>query len=231
MKTPMLGLCLLAFILTCASAQESRGPVKVTINDGGAVIGETTLPLDPVKRITPQFNGQNSFGLSVEGKRITCTPQGSIWGSLKVDGNISNPFNDFMGGRIVQPKPLGPTVSGRKRIGTESTWTHQNIKVTQIIEVVPSKSTKPGAADKMRRLDTCRMTYILENTDKVAHKVAFKTAIDILVVNNDGALYASPTTQPGKVLNGVELKGKDLPDYLWVLEAPEPGESRFLSPP
>src|SRR5947208_1929206 len=143
MKNPMLGLCVLAVILTCASAQESRGPVKVTIKDGGAVVGKATLPLDPIQRITPQYSGQNNFGLSVEGKRITCSPQGSIWGSLKVDGNISNPF-DAMAGRIAQPRALGPTVSGRKRIGTESSWTHQNIKVTQMIEVVPSKSTKPG---------------------------------------------------------------------------------------
>lgn len=229
MKTSILGLCVLAVILTCAAAQETRGPVKVTIKDGGAVVGEATLPVDPIQRVTPQFNGQNSFGLSVENRRITCSTNGSIWGSLKVDGNISNPYADFNGNALVAPKPLGPTVSGRKRIGTQSTWKHQGIQVTQIIEIVPSKSTKPGDAGKTRRLDTCRMTYILENTEKVAHKVAFKTSIDILIVNNDGALYASPTTQPGKILNGVELKGKDLPDYLWVLEQPNLANPGFVA--
>ena len=50
--------------------------------------------------------------------------------------------------------------------------------------------------------------------------MAWRTSIDILINNNDGALFASPTTHPGQVLNGVELKGKTFPDFLQVIENP-----------
>src|SRR5262249_35127826 len=40
-------------------------------------------------------------------------------------------------------------------------------------------------------------------------------------VDNDGCLFASPTTHPGKVLNGVELKGKQVPEYLLSLQRPD----------
>jgi hypothetical protein len=40
------------------------------------------------------------------------------------------------------------------------------------------------------------------------------------MINNDGALFASPTTHPNQVLNGVELKDKGMPEYLQVLQMP-----------
>ena len=206
----MLTFCGFLIVAAWSAGQELRGPVKVTIKDGRAIVGD--LPIDPTPRIRPQFSSMNVFGLTVDNKRITASKVYSIWGLLMVDSNISDPFR-FIQGRATQPLPLTPTASGRKRLGTQSTWEHQNIQVTQIVEIIPSKSAKEGGGkSKVRLLDTCRMTYILENTDKVPHKVAFKTRIDI------GALYASPTTQPGKILNGVALKGRDLPEYLWVLE-------------
>jgi hypothetical protein len=42
--------------------------------------------------------------------------------------------------------------------------------------------------------------------------------IDILIVNNDGALFASPTTHPGKILDGVELRDKNVPAYVQALQ-------------
>ena len=50
--------------------------------------------------------------------------------------------------------------------------------------------------------------------------MAWRTSVDILINNNDGALFASPTTHPGQVLNGVELKGKTFPEFLQVIENP-----------
>jgi hypothetical protein len=221
----ILGLGCLLLVLAWASAQEARGPVKVTIKDGKAIVGEATLPLDPTQRITPQFSGQNSFGFMVENKLITCSPQGSIWQTIMVDGNISNPFASP---ENTQPKPLPPTSTRKKRIGAQSSWEHAGIRVTQIVEVVPSRPVKQGLGQK-RVLDTCRVNYILENKDNVAHKVAFKTAVDILIVNNDRALFASPTTEPGKILNGVKLEGKALPEFIHVLERPDINNPGFMA--
>src|SRR5947207_13697097 len=109
-------ISVILFLGTGVAAQEVRGPVKVTIKDGRTVVGEPTLPLDPTVRITPQHSGQNSFGLTVEGKRITCSPQGSIWQSINVDGSIYNPFASPQN---TQPMPLPPTPTGKKRLGTQ----------------------------------------------------------------------------------------------------------------
>jgi hypothetical protein len=218
MKTHIFITCGLLVMLGLLSAQEVRQPVKVTIKDGKVVVGEATLPVDPTQRIVAQFSSYNGFGLTLDGKRITCSPQGSIWSSIMVDGNLSDPFNENLGlQRMLQPKPLPPTASGRKRIGMQTEWTHQGVHITQLTEIVPSK---PSANAKKRSLDTARITYVLENKTKGSLKVAFKTGVDILINNNDGALYASPTTEPGKVLNGVKLEGKTLPEYIWVLEQP-----------
>jgi hypothetical protein len=230
MIRPTFAVVILLVYIFVASAQDATPKYKVTIKDGRAVIGEPVLPIDPTQRIRPQFTDMNSFGLCVENKRITCSEQGSIWQSIMVDGNISNPFIEFGGLRKQQfPAPLPPLPSGRKRLGTHSSWTHEKIQITQVIEIVPSKPSTKAKPDQKRLLDTCRISYILENKDNRAHKVAFKTSIDILIVNNDGALYASPTTEPGKVLNGVRLEGKSLPEYIWVLEQPNYQNPGFVA--
>ncbi len=221
-----MGFLGILIVLPGTVAQETRSPFKVTIKEGRTIVGEPTLPIDPTVRIKPDFSGQNSFGFMVNNNLITCSPQGSIWQSLNVDGNISNPF---VSPDNRPPKPLPATATGKKRVGTESLWTHDGIHVTQIIEVVPSKPSTKVVPGQKRQLDTCRVTYILENKDNKAHKVAFKTCVDILIVNNDRALYASPTTEPGKVLNGVRLEGKTLPEYIWVLERPDYNNPGFVA--
>jgi hypothetical protein len=219
MKHLAAGICITFAILSIASAQETRPAYKVTIKDGRAVVGEPIVAIDPTPRIRAQFTDMNAFGLAVEGKRITCSEQGSIWQSMMVDGAISNPFIEFGGLRKQQfPQPLPPTPSGRKRLGTHSTWIHEKVSVTQVIELVPSKPSAKAGPNQKRQLDTCRISYILENKDNRTRKVAFKTGIDILIDNNDGALYASPTTEPGKILNGVRFEGKQLPEWIWVLQ-------------
>ena len=220
-------LCLRLLIgVTTIGGQEPRGPFRVTIKDGKAVIGERTLQLDPTPRIKVRRGYRNTFGLTLEGKRITSSWYGSTWHDLMVDANVSGPFTDS----IVEPRPLPLTASGKIRLGAESTWRHANIHVTQISEIVRSKlSTKAAVAAQERALDTCRFTYILENQDKVAHKVAFRAWAYIHINNNDRALYSSPRTEPGKILNGVRLEGKTLPEYLWVLERPDLADPGFVA--
>src|SRR5262249_25117967 len=39
--------------------------------------------------------------------------------------------------------------------------------------------------------------------------------------SNDGCLFASPRTHKDQILNGIELKGKQVPDYAMILENPD----------
>jgi hypothetical protein len=60
---------------------------------------------------------------------------------------------------------------------------------------------------------------LIENKDSQPHKVAMRVFMDMFLVDNDGALFAAPNF-PDKILDGVELKGKQVPDYLKVLQHP-----------
>jgi hypothetical protein len=211
-------------------AQDAKAPVRVTVKDGKVVADEPTLPIDPTVRIRIGNSGGAFFGLSVEGKRISCSPDGSIWSSAKIDNQEFHAGNgDFA---MHNPQPLPPGPNGKKREGQIASWQTQGLKVTQTIEVVPSKPAGKGAPGQKRKLDTARITYLVENKDTRPHALEWRVGIDMLINNNDGALYASPTTHPGKVLNGVSLKEKELPEYVQALERPnlqDPGFVAYLT--
>ena len=203
----------------------------VTVKDGNPVTGDILLPIDPTLRISAQHSEGSYFGLTVDGVRITCSPQGSIWPSGLIDGQFHQfaIFNGVVGpGGAKAVKALPPGPAGRKRHGFSYTWITNKIQFTQTVEVVPSKPSRPGMPQK-RRLDTCRISYLVENKDTVAHDVGVRSNIDILVNNNDGALFSSPETEPGKVLNGVVLQGAKLPKYLHVLERPDLKDPGFVA--
>ena len=107
-------------------------------------------------------------------------------------------------------------------------WQQGDIRVTEVLEVVPGKpyQSKPGAP-LPRRMDTLLIKYVIENLGNAPHKVGCRAFIDTLVVQNDAALFASPTTHPNQVLNGIVLKDKQLPDFFEVLERPNVKDPGF----
>jgi hypothetical protein len=217
----VLVLGLLNYTVCLARSQEAAGPVKVTIKDGKLLSDELALPLDPTPRIKADSGGGTYFGLTLDGMRITCTPQASVWLSARIDNQEIMPNFGIMNGQFEQPpKPLPPGRFGKKRHGTQVTWTHGRLHFLQIIEVLPSRVSGTVAAGQKRRLDTARVSYVVENKDTVAHTVEMRTFIDTMIKENDGALFAAPGTHPGKILDGLVLKDKTLPDYLQVLENP-----------
>jgi hypothetical protein len=152
-----------------------------------------------------------SYGLTVDGKRLTFST-GSARTSLRIDGQ-----NLFPG---VAQRPLGPGPRGKPRHGVISTFNHAGVHITQVMEVVPGKpSAKPRPGQK-RQMDTLLIRYLIENKDTRPHAVGVRVRIDTFCWTNDGCLFASPEKHPGKILNGVQLKGKDLPDYLQILQNP-----------
>ena len=60
----------------------------------------------------------------------------------------------------------------------------------------------------------------MENKGTQNHKIGLRVYMDTYIVDNDGALFAAPTI-PGKVLDGIELKDKTLPDYFQILQRPD----------
>jgi hypothetical protein len=79
-----------------------------------------------------------------------------------------------------------------------------DVRVTATQTVVATKPADPKAGK--RRRDAVLTHYLIENTGQKAHKVGLRMTMDTYIINNDGCQFAAPT-MPGKVLNGVELKG------------------------
>ena len=79
----LVGFLILGFGLL-AQAQEHSGPVKVFVKDGKVVSAAPELAVDPTVAISIGHGGGFRWGLTVDGKRITCSPQGSIWLQAKI---------------------------------------------------------------------------------------------------------------------------------------------------
>jgi hypothetical protein len=223
-----MGLGLLAALTAAEPPTPSSAPFKIAVQDGKVVSGDALLPIDAAPHIQIGSSGFY-FGLSVDGKLISCSPQGSIWSAIRIDGQIFQPglARPMVKMANMKQSELPPGPFGRKRLGYQSDWQVNKIHITQTVEIVPSKSS--SATGSQRRLDTCRISYLLHNQDDRPHKLDYRASVDILINGNDGALYAAPTTHPGQVLNGVLLEGKTLPDYLQVLERPNLANPGFVA--
>jgi hypothetical protein len=211
------------------SAQAPGRPVRVHIEEEKLQVADPTAPVDPQQHIFYQYGQNMNFGFVVDGNRITFSPNGSTHNTMvRIDGQEVF-FGNPPGRWDSQQVKLGPGPFGKKRIGTRSTWVVNNIAFSQILEVVPSKLPPKARAGQKRRLDACLVRYEVENRDGKPHTVGLRTVLDMLIVNNDGALFASPTTHPGKILDGIELRDKAVPDYLQVLQVPNLRDPGFVA--
>jgi hypothetical protein len=195
-----------------AAVVQGDPPVRVHIQEEKTKIEEIALPVEPTIRAQPNFTGNMSYGLSVEGKRLTFGP-GSARTNLKIDGQLQAPN----GINTQLPK----AANGKARVGMQCVSKHGNLVITQTLEVVAGKpSAKPKPGEK-RRMDTLLVRYTIENKDAKPHTVGVRLRMDTYCWTNDGCLFASPEKFPGKILDGVELKGKDVPNYLQILQNPD----------
>jgi hypothetical protein len=211
-----------------AVAQEPavKPSVRVTINDEKpserpvAVAGHTG-PIDPAQHIQIQNQNNMMVNLRVDNQTLHL---GFIQTLFHIDGQIIYPGNP-PGRLTVQNQPLTKKKDGKSRSGTMSVFEVGKLTIAQEIEVVPTKARTLG---EKRRLDSVMITYFVENKDDKPHKVGMRIFMDVFIVNNDGALFAAPN-QPGKILDGVELKGKLMPDYLQFLQQPDLKNPGFVA--
>jgi hypothetical protein len=193
-------------------SQEPVQPFKVTIKDDKPAVQlvESSLPVG--KTVHAQVNGGGGMmvNLRVDDQTMHL---GMIQTVVKIDNQVFQPGN-FGGFQPNMPLPKKP--GGKPRHGFMSVSNFNKISITQTVEVVP---TIPKKGAKERPLDSIMVTYAVENKDNRPHQVGLRVWFDVFIVNNDGALFAAPN-KPGKILDGVELKDKDVPDYLQFLQQP-----------
>src|SRR5262249_51154283 len=207
-----LGIALAAHPVGLAQQPASQA-VKVTIQEEKAEISDRALPFDPTVRIEYQYTGNMTFGVTSEQKLLTCGP-GAAHSLFKIDNQIVFPQSMGKG----RPLPNGP--NNKKRTGMETDWTRGEIKITQSLEVIQGKPYDKTLPQK-RRNDVLLIKYVVENTGNGNHTVAVRMHIDTMCGTNDGAIFASPSAHPGKHMDGVAFKGKDVPEIVEILERPD----------
>jgi hypothetical protein len=221
---------LLALGWGAVSGQDGgAGAYKVTINDDKPVVVESAVPIDPTKRIN--FNPQGLTAQITDEQNRTLHlshfPTIMVDGQMFQVGGFGGAGGNAPGGRFEkQNQPLGKSPGGKMRQGFTTVFVHDNnLRVTFTCEVVPTKAQ--GKATK-RRSDSVLLRYLVENKGQKTYKFGMRIYMDVYVITNDGALFAAPN-QPGKLLDGVELKGKMLPDYVQMLERPNLQNPGFVS--
>jgi hypothetical protein len=209
----LLVLCLVAILildlLVPASGQPDGGA-------GGGFPGYSDLK-DPEPWVLPQFSNNGRFGLLMmkeqdpanpdKHKRLTADENGLTNNTcVRIDGHEPlfglQPGTWEKGKRLVKDKD-------RFRWTSVMNFTQQDIRVTQVVEIVPNQQT--------RYLDTCLVRYIVENKSTVPHKVGLRVMLDTFIGANDGV----PIRIPGEKDFLVTMKTfeqKEIPDYLQAWE-------------
>ena len=183
----------------------------MTIAADKTQIAERVLPVDPKTRITLNYQQAMNYTFQAEGKMYS---RGVIT-EFMIDGNRYNPDNAPR-----QNLPPGP--NNKKREGGQAVWQQGDIRITMSWEVVPGKPSRLKLGQPIpRRMDTELVKFTIENLGKTVRKVGCRMRMDVDVVNNDGALFASPVTHPNQILNGVALFGKQLPPFFEALQMPD----------
>lgn len=195
------------------SGEPAKTPYKINVRDEKAtVVAMAEGPVDPVVRIRLQ-QAPNLF-ISLQGEQGQ-TLHLSHFPTLVVDGRVINIGQGE--GRIEGMQKLPKSPSGKERHGHTVSCLADNIRVIQSIEVVPTRAPKP---EQKRQMDAVMVRHTIENLGKADRKIGLRVYMDTYIVDNDGCLFAAPT-MPNKVLNGVELKEKTLPEYVQLLQRPD----------
>ncbi|MBI2806521.1 MAG: hypothetical protein HYX68_16190 [Planctomycetes bacterium] len=232
--TEMILGCGVAMFVGLASlpglAQESAKPkFTVKIADEKAVVVnlEDSGAIDPTPRIN--FQQQRGFpGFYINIRTIqNQTLHLSHFPSFLINGRF---YQQAQGGRFeIMHAPLDKKKGDKKRVGFYSVWVIDGLRITQTLELYPSKAKKPG---EKRLSNNVLVTYLIENKGQQTVPIGVRNYIDTYIIDNDGCLFASPVTHPGKILDGMILKEKTMPPFIQLLQRPnlkEPGYVAYLS--
>jgi hypothetical protein len=215
-----IGVLMLGMAFATGQEPTGKPPVVVKIQDEKPVAVEANVPVDPTNHVQLQHFGNMMTAVRVDNQTLHL---GAIQTTFKIDDQVIFPGNP-PGRLIVVNQQLGKTKSGKQRNGTRSVYEFGKLVITQDVEVVPTRA----GAGKKRRLDSALIQFSVENKDDKPHKFGVRIFMDVFIVSNDGALFAAPN-QPGKILDGVELKGDKVPDHLEFLQNPDLKNKGFVA--
>ncbi len=220
-RAPWVALlaALLAPLAGAALPQKGQSPVRVTVKDEQPVVVDATLqlPVDPAQRIQFHPQGLTPRVLTMNNQTLHL----GHYATLKIDNQV------FQGAAAeYQNRALAKGKDGKARQGFESRFNYGNgLTVTVTMMLV---ATKPANKAAKRSRDSVLTHYVIENKGTKPRSVGLRIFMDTYIINNDGCLFAAPN-HPNKILNGVELKGKELPPYVQLLQQPNLQNPGFVA--
>lgn len=161
---------------------------------------------DKPSRIAYKFGPEGQVGLAVLDKDnripLTFADDGDTNSTLvRIDG-AGVEFGSEDGKWEAKNVPLEKGKRGHK-----STWVCKKISITQIVQIVPSKTGN---------FDACLISYAIENQDKQKHDVGLRTMIDTQINQNDGNAFG---VNKELITKSADYKtAKDVPALVRVLE-------------
>jgi len=193
--------------------QDAKSPVKVKVETIKDERIEVEGPLDPTQRLQLRAVGA-TFSMNImetSGQRLHL----GHFPTLKIDGMPTQP--GAVGGRFEVTNGALPKRGTKPRTGYMNVWSKGDIRITQEVELTASKGTPE---DRKRKMDCVIVRYTIENKGKNSSTIGLRTTIDSYLGTSRQCKFAAPT-QPGKLLEGLELKDRDVPPYVQVLQQPD----------
>src|SRR5262249_49889341 len=208
-------------------------PVKVEIKDeppevppGIKAVGG---PVDPTQRLMYQYGRNQRFGITALkdtfgqplNKRITYSHDGAT-SNTRIRVNAQDGEHGEPSGRwLVRAAPIPNDPIRQSHNGTASVLMVGTVRISQFVEIVPSKQpvqVTPGVSRRL--LDTVLVRYLIENLDRRAHTVGLRVQVDTLIGNNDGVPFTVPGFA-GLVNTMADFRTpQEVPEFIQALEFP-----------
>src|SRR5262245_23352637 len=152
------GLVVSAILVSGIAGDDApKSPVKVIITQGKQEASEDFAPVDR----TPRLGFEQRQGMILQlkdGQEKTAVLQSHL-PMFSIDGKIMRALIGKGGPKTVA-EPLPKTSDGKERIGFLSRFSLDDVNITMISELVPSKARKAG---EKRLMDTVLVRFQIEN--------------------------------------------------------------------
>lgn len=213
-------VCLVLALGDSSVAQEPtiRGPYEIKFEDDQPAASEPAAAVDPEPHAQVGNQGNMYLNIRVDNQPLHL---GIIQTLFNIDGSVLLPGSPP---GMLTNELLKASKGKKIGVGTATVYHLGKLAIRQEVLIVPTRA-KPGQS---RRLDSVMVRYLIDNADNQAHKVGLRITVRPVIQGKRAPLFAVPN-QPNKVLNGVELTGNRVPDFLQILQRSDLKDPGFVA--
>jgi uncharacterized protein YkwD len=161
------------------------------------------------------------FGAAPDSGRvwsITFAPDGSTGNTVIRLDDKEIFFGADTGMWTTRKEALPPRPAGSWRHGHRAVWAWDQVEITKTVEIVPAGHAVKTAYGHVRLLNTCLITYQIENKGGKPRTVGLRELVDTLIGTNNGHPFAVPGKQ-GTITTQADFRGAgEMPEHVQALE-------------